>query len=405
MALVGRVSFPYHIGLSPCTDICDETWGGFCVICSARSLTNFGASHQIVVEADMVKSEVKLMKLQILGCGYIGSVNAYCLADRASVSVYDIDPHKQQKFESRTPFFYETDLCWNSFFDRIAFGQFDGPDAIIVCVDAPVQASGYDITNIQKLLEKHAETPVILRTTLGPREIEVLSQSRHKSLYYWPEFLREGSAISDFHRDENFVSLVTGAECDQLVRSIVGEFTSLKDAKAAASVKFISNFYRALKVSFGNQIGVLLDENGIDQKLFFDVFFRLRGNCDSMYLRPGAPFGGHCLPKETAMAEDMLASHFAPEANLGVAVAAVNKAMIRKKIALIKSFDVQKVGISEFSFKKGTSDLRHSPTLALAEGLSKEMDVFDLDGSSAGLFPNLPDDTEVDYSFRGHSDW
>lgn len=345
------------------------------------------------------------MKIQILGSGYIGSVNAYCLMDRAEVCVYDIDPEKKSRFKSKTPFFFETNFHWDVFFDRIDFGVMDTPDVIIVCVNAPVKGNGYDLTNILRILEQSTKTPVVLRTTLGPREIETLAHAQHECLYYWPEFLREGSAISDFFRDKNFVSLVAGVEREELIQSIIGNYTFLPDAKAAASVKFISNYYRALKVSFGNQIGVLLDEHGIDQDVFFDVFFRLRGNCDAMYLRPGPPFGGHCLPKETAMAEEMIESLFGSEANLAATATKVNEAMIQRKVEAIRSSGAKRVGLSEFSFKAGTSDLRNSPTMALGMALRQYVEVFDLDGSSQGSFPLLPDGVTQEFSFRGHKDW
>jgi nucleotide sugar dehydrogenase len=345
------------------------------------------------------------MRIQVLGSGYIGTVNAFCLMDRGEISVFDVDPVIQANFESRTPLFHETNFHWDVFFDRVTFEQLDAPDAIIVCVNAPYEGDGYNLANIRKILKEHSNTPVILRSTLGPREIDILSRVQHKCLYYWPEFLREGSAISDFHRDENFVSLVAGNERDELVQSIIGDFTMLSDAKAAASVKFLSNFYRALKVSFGNQIGVLLDEYKIDQDVFFDVFFRLRGNCDAMYLRPGPPFGGLCLPKETAMSEGMIGHHFDPDANLATAVTRVNEAMIRRKVELIRASGAKRVGISEFSFKGGTSDLRNSPTLTLGLTLQQFVEVFDLDGSSGGAFPFLPEGKAADFTFRGHQDW
>jgi len=345
------------------------------------------------------------MKVQVLGSGYIGSVNAFCLMHRAEVSVFDVDPFKQAKFESKTPLFQETNFDWDMFFNRITFEKLDAPDAIIVCVNAPVEGNGYNLTNILQILEEHSSLPVILRSTLGPQEIDVLSRVEHKCLYYWPEFLREGSAISDFLRDENFLSMITGTKRREVVQSIIGDFTMLSDAKAAESVKFLSNYYRALKVSFGNQVGVLLDQYDVDQDAFFDVFFRLRGNCDAMYLRPGPPFGGLCLPKETEMAQGMIAQHFGLEANLAATVARVNEVMIQRKVELIVASGAKRVGISEFSFKAGTSDLRNSPTIALGMALDQHLEVFDLDGSSKGSFPSLPNGVPLDFSFRGHKDW
>lgn len=345
------------------------------------------------------------MKIQVLGSGYIGTVNAFCLMNRAEISIFDVDPVKQANFESKTPLFQETNFQWDVFFDRVTFEKLNAPDVIVVCVNAPVEGNSYNLTSILQILEEHSNTPVILRSTLGPREIDRLSRVEHDCLYYWPEFLREGSAINDFHRDENFLSIVTGTERNELITSIVGGFTMLGDAKAAASVKFLSNYYRALKVSFGNQVGVLLNEYNIDQDVFFDVFSRLRGNCDAMYLRPGPPFGGLCLPKETTMAEGMIARHFRPDANLATAANRVNEAMVERKVDFIRATGAKRVGLSECSFKPGTSDLRNSPTIALGIALRQYVEVFDLDRSSQGCFPTLPKGVNHDFSFRGHTDW
>ena len=137
----------------------------------------------------------------------------------------------------------------------------------------------------------------------------------------------------------------------------------------AEAVKYASNIFHALKISFANEMGVLLKSLGVDPFPVLDIFkMDTRLNISTAYLRPGFAFGGSCLPK------DLRAALYAAKDNdldlpvLG-SILPGNEAHLRRGIDLVVQTGKKKVGILGFSFKAGTDDLRESPLVVLVEAL------------------------------------
>lgn len=336
------------------------------------------------------------MNIVVYGAGYIGCVNANCLSSNHDhdVTLVEVDKNKLKQMDEAQPLFYEKDFDWDSFYQRVKVTsqvQVDPVDVAVVCINCEVTSDGYNISGLYSIIDslKDTNTDIFIRSTVGPQEISAIkARSASRKITYWPEFLREGSALADFRSDKDYFGVI-GQSSEQTIRkieSITNDYAMMKSAETLSMVKTYSNFYRALKVSFGNSVGQILNRKNLDESEFYDVFLSLRGNCDHLYLRPGDPFGGFCLPKETAYVASQFSTIFGNESNLAKCALSLNDEMIDKAVEKILNSNVKSLGVLHFPFKKGTSDLRDSPTMKVATILSRHIMVYDLDGSSAGNF-------------------
>jgi GDP-mannose 6-dehydrogenase len=133
--------------------------------------------------------------------------------------------------------------------------------------------------------------------------------------------------------------------------------------------KFIDNSWHAVKVAFANELGRLSLARGIDPQAVADIFIAdTKLNISPVYMRPGGPFGGSCLPKDLS---GMLS--LARDAGLSVPLLAGTRESNAVHLAWIFQTIRQRcpppgpVLLIGLSFKSGTDDLRNSPNLELAE--------------------------------------
>jgi GDP-mannose 6-dehydrogenase len=203
------------------------------------------------------------------------------------------------------------------------------------------------------------------------------------SVFYNPEFLREGTAIADFF--EPPLTLVgtfdekPAEPVEDLYRGVEAPFHTVS-IKVAEMVKYSANAFHALKITFANEIGRIAKCLGADSYPVMDYLCRdTKLNISKAYLRPGFAFGGSCLPKDLRAL-----TYKAKELDVTVpmlsAILASNEEHIESALRIIQSTKSRKVGLLGLSFKPGTDDLRESPLVALAErliGKGYELFVYD----------------------------
>ncbi len=343
----------------------------------------------------------------ILGLGYVGTTTAACLArDGHRVVGVDIDPEKVAAVaRGRSPVVepgVEELLAAAARAGRLEATTDIGPeldrlDMAMVCVGTPSRMDGkLDLSHLLEvtrqlgrgLRRRPADRPPLLlvyRSTVPPGTMERLvlpaleraageAPGRRFELAFAPEFLRESTAIRDYDHPPK---VVIGERAKGASRRLLGIWDHL-DAPVfevpfavAEMVKFVDNSFHALKVAFANEIGRICTARGIDPQAVTDIFLAdTKLNISPVYLRPGGPYGGSCLPKDLA---GMLA--LARDAGLAVPVLAAVRESNGLHLAWIASRiralapppgPVLLVGLS---FKAGTDDLRNSPLLGLAEML------------------------------------
>ena len=207
----------------------------------------------------------------------------------------------------------------------------------------------------------------------------------------YPEFLREGTAIRDYHEPPK---VVVGT-VDDAVRDLVTPLAVRPDAplvqtdlELAEMVKYADNAWHALKVSFANEIGSLAKAQGLDGNAVMDILCAdTKLNLSPVYLRPGFAFGGSCLPK------DVRALRYqgrALDLDLPVlnAILPSNAQQLERAFQLVADAGAREVGVLGLAFKAGTDDLRESPMVEIVErliGKGYEICIYDANVNLAKL--------------------
>ena len=271
----------------------------------------------------------------------------------------------------------------------------DDCDMAIVCVGTPSSADGsHNMRYIAEVTREIAESlgngrnrplTVVYRSTIRPGTIETLirpifdlvlgSHARDLvELVYNPEFLRESTAVADYFAPPKIVvGTSDGAPC-ALLDALYAEIDAPRFNvvyRVAESTKFVDNTWHALKVAFGNEIGRICLNLGVDAEPVYDIFVAdTKLNISSHYLRPGGAFGGSCLPKDVRALQRIAAD---VGANTHVIDALLRSNDAHKHCLFeLASAELQRgehILLVGLAFKAQTDDLRESPNVDLARML------------------------------------
>ncbi|KOV81291.1 UDP glucose 6-dehydrogenase [Nocardia sp. NRRL S-836] len=247
-------------------------------------------------------------------------------------------------------------------------------DFAFVCVPTPTGTDGAaDLTAVEAVI---GEAPDGCRLVLKST-VPVGTAARYPGIVSNPEFLREGHAVEDFLRPQR---IVVGARDERHAREVAALYAAtnapvvITDNTSAELVKYASNCFLALKLSYVNTLAELCerldaDIDGVTEGMRLDD--RIGGSC----LEPGPGWGGSCLPKDTLA---LLAT--AREAGVGFptleAAITTNRHQPHRVVDRIRaetgSLRGTRIGLLGLTFKAGTNDLRDSPALAVAALLAGE---------------------------------
>lgn len=362
------------------------------------------------------------MKLSIFGLGYVGCVSAACFADHGH-EVVGVDTNRVKVDiinEGRSPVVEPgvDDLIARGVKEQRLKATTDAVEAItesdvsLVCVGTPGQRNGsLDLTHVKAVckqigaaLERKDRFHVVaVRSTMLPGTIhqtvmptlEVFSgkkAGRDFGVAINPEFLREGTSLTDFHHPP---FTLIGAEDDETADPIRRLYARLEapvltvGIKEAEMVKYACNCFHGLKVTFANEIGVLCKALGIDSHRVMEVFCRdAKLNLSPYYLRPGFAFGGSCLPKDLR-AITYKAKAVDVDVPVLNAILPSNRQHIDRAVDMVLRTGKKRIGVLGLSFKPGTDDLRESPMVTLIEtliGKGLTLSIFDREVELARIF-------------------
>lgn len=356
------------------------------------------------------------MRLCVIGLGYVGSVSCGCLSALGHHVVgVDINEEKVAAMRGGRPPVLEPGLD-DLILTAVREGRLSATtrmaealrssDAALVCVGTPSNRQGSvqtgfltDVCREIATVAVDRQRPLVVlnRSTCLPKVHAMLQEifragsdvSSPASVEYvcHPEFLREGVAVKDFYNPPKIVFGAAGPGsadvCDSLYPGIKAP-TFTVSVGAASLIKFADNCFHAVKITFANEIGTIAHELGVDARDVMDVFMSdTKLNISTAYLRPGAPFGGSCLPKD-------LRAILAEARQLGVAVPMLDGALrsnqeqieqLKQRIVTMPHRHVAVVGLA---FKEHTDDVRESPMVSIVEWLiGKGSRVSIYDGSLA----------------------
>lgn len=347
----------------------------------------------------------KAPTVSIFGLGYVGSVTAACLAHKGHrVIGVDVNPDKVQTFEDGVSPVIEVHLdelvgdgrraCHLHATTNSSAAVCES-DVSFACVGTPSNGSGkLDLAQIEHvcgeigrgLALKNSFHTVVFRSTVLPGTtqgvvIPALEAASHKragvdfAVCYNPEFIREGTAVADFFEPPYTILGAQAPEHLTVLRAIYDWVTTpvFETSLAVAEmVKYVSNAYHALKVTFANEVGTLAKHLGVDTEAVMRIFTSdTKLNISPAYLVPGFAFGGSCLPKDL----NALVSR-AKELDLRVplleAILPSNVEHLERAVDAILRTNKKKIGLLGLSFKAGTDDLRESPQVRLSKRLIGE---------------------------------
>ena len=353
-------------------------------------------------------------KISVFGIGYVGTVSAACLArDGHDVVAVDVNQDKVDILNQGLSPIIEPRLD-ESILAGIRAGRLkattDSAAAVLstdisfICVGTPSQENGsLETSFVSRVAQEIGENigrsanfhSVVMRSTMLPGTMEkliipILERSSGKQagrgfgLAYFPEFLREGTAIGDY---DDPGAIVFGVDDDpQTLRrlmSIHSKFSvapQVMSIRAAEAVKYANNAWHATKISFANELGLLCKAMGVDSHEVMNTLVSdTKLNISPAYLKPGFAFGGSCLPK------DVSALRYAGrivdiDTPLLDAVLQANENQIRSAFRLVAATGKRRIGLVGLSFKPETDDLRYSPLVEIAErliGRGYELAIYD----------------------------
>jgi len=145
-------------------------------------------------------------------------------------------------------------------------------------------------------------------------------------------------------------------------------------------VKYVCNAWHALKVVFGNEVGTMAKELGVDAEAVIEMFCAdTKLNISSSYLKPGFAFGGSCLPKDVR-AFNYRAKELDLKLPLFESIVPSNEEHFRRGVEMVLQTGKKKVALLGLSFKAATDDLRESPQVQLVKqllGEGREVTIWD----------------------------
>jgi GDP-mannose 6-dehydrogenase len=348
------------------------------------------------------KTSTKTMPtVTMIGMGYVGAVSSAALASQGChVIGVEVQQAKLKMLQSGQSPVFEPGLQ-ELVAQMHACGKLDATDdlpaavkasdIIMIAVGTPSDRHGKvnldAITRVteQLALAMHFETKprvVMIRSTVPPGTIASLIAPKLKAVCpnvavcHHPEFLREGSAIKDWHKPP---MIVWGADdpsdrvaVDQAMHTIYHGIDAPHlplGSRESELMKYACNIYHAIKIDFANEIGALASAMGADPAAVMQAFCHdTKLNISPAYLKPGFAFGGSCLPKDTRAMMGK-GREFGIDLPLISSVIGSNQAQLKRGVDQVLAQGRQRTLLLGLTFKPGTDDLRESPMVDLAEQL------------------------------------
>ncbi|MDQ1374553.1 MAG: UDPglucose 6-dehydrogenase [Actinomycetota bacterium] len=327
----------------------------------------------------------------VIGAGWVGLVTAACFAELGhDVHVRDIVQQKVESLARGEVPIYEPGLpeLLNRNAERLHYTTDMGevlPNAqlLFCCVDTPPSYSGdADLSRVNKVVDEvgdSADHALIMKSTVpvGTGR-SIRRQSNGIGYVSNPEFLKEGSAVTDFMRPDR---VVVGCDDENAFGNRVAHLYEPLDAPlvrtdvaSAEMIKLASNAFLATKISFINEIANVSEELGAN----VDEVARGMGLDERIgpsFLRAGLGFGGSCFPKDVS-ALKQLAGNTGYHFQLLTAVIEVNELQKRRAIGKLQkhlgSLVGKEIALLGLAFKPNTDDIREATSLVLAGRLQSE---------------------------------
>ena len=325
------------------------------------------------------------MRIGIVGLGYVGLVTAAVLANSGnSVTGVDVDVSRIQSLRAgKSPIFEpQLDERIRTAKDNLEFSsdysKLSNSETIFLCVPTPNLVNRIDLRYVMSAaseVKKYSPSSnLVIKSTVLPGTARKVSELTGMNVVSNPEFTREGSAVHDTEKPDRIIIGGKSVDAVKKLWEFTGSPVIVTTNENAELIKYASNAFLAVKISFINQIADLCeripdtDVNVVAEGMGMD---RRIGR---EFLKAGLGYGGSCFPKDT-----LAISSFAVEngVNLSIVNSAIqyNEERVPFLINKIKNnagtLNGKKVCILGLSFKDNTDDLRESRSLLIIDNLKK----------------------------------
>jgi UDPglucose 6-dehydrogenase len=339
-----------------------------------------------------------LRNICVVGTGYVGLTTGVCFADLGNtVNCIEINPEKLAQLRSGKSPIYEPGLeelqernmragrlC---FTDDYASGMADA-EFIFITVGTPMGEDGAaDLSYVKAAAQgigQHLKGAAIIidKSTVpvgtGDMVFGIIAKHAAPGVHFAvvsnPEFLREGSALSDFFKPDRIVLGSTDQQAAEKVAELhtpLGAPVIITDLRTAEMIKYASNAFLATRISFINEIAQICERLGADVR---EVARGMGADkrIGPHFLDAGVGYGGSCFPKDVLALHHMAATAGC-HPQLLQAVMDINQSarerFVGKVETLLGDLAGKTVGLLGLSFKPNTDDMREAPSLEIIKAL------------------------------------
>ncbi|WP_294726743.1 UDP-glucose/GDP-mannose dehydrogenase family protein [uncultured Fusobacterium sp.] len=344
------------------------------------------------------------MRIGVVGTGYVGLVQGVIMAEFGlNVICMDISEEKINSLKNGVVPIYEPGLKEllekNMKAERIEFTTdmkyvTENSDVIFIAVGTPPALDGSaDLhfvlevaTNIGKYMNGYkvvvdkSTVPVgtgkVVRETIQ-KELDSRNLDYEFDIVSNPEFLREGKAVGDCLRPDRVVIGTESERAKEIMKKVydvlfINEtpfvFTNIETAEI---IKYASNAFLAVKISFINEISLLAEKVGANTQEIAKAMGK-DGRISPKFLHCGPGYGGSCFPKDTKAIVDIAKKYGEDMYVIKAAIDANEKQkrkMVEKIIDKMEGIEGKHIAILGLSFKPDTDDMREAPSLDIIRGL------------------------------------
>ena len=317
-----------------------------------------------------------MLKILVIGLGYVGTANAVLLSQHNEVTCFDLDISKSNNLingispiEDKDVSEYLSSKKLNLKSAESFPTEIDNFDFVIIATPTnyDIETNKFNTSSIEQSLENiqnsKSNPTVIIRSTIPVGYVnKVQKKFPDLEIIFVPEFLREGRALKDSlypsrivigshsEKGKEFAKLLIDASLNKNVQTIYTNSTE------AESSKLFSNAYLAMRVTFFNELDSFAMSKGLNTKEIIKAV-SLDPRIGDFYNNPSFGYGGYCLPKDT---KQLLANFDKVPQKIMEAIIESNsmrKDFIGLEIAKLKP---KTVGVYKLIMKEGSDNIRES---------------------------------------------